>query len=76
MLYRLDYHDITEDCKGNSTIDPMGATSLNNVAKTAPQNSHNLLKNLVYSGLAVLAILGVCHILQEYQKTRDIRKEE
>lgn len=57
-------------------IAEMEAAALNNVVKTTPQNSHTLLKNLVYGGLAVLAIVGVCHILQEYHKTRDTRKEE
>ena len=57
-------------------IAEMEAAALNNVVKTAPQNSHTLLKNLVYGGLAVLAIVGVCHIIKEYQKARDIKKEE
>ena len=57
-------------------IAEMEAAALNNVVKTAPQNSHTLLKNLVYCGLAVLAIVGVCHIIKEYQKARDIKKEE
>ena len=57
-------------------IAEMDAAALNSVVKTAPQNSHTSLRNLVYGGLAVLAIVGVCHILQEYQKTRDTRKEE